>query len=921
MKVFSPGNHKTKKRLPIKFHFKFKSPLWLINFILISLSFISFIAINLLAIRHPVHETIYEALMQRGYFYYASSKVGGTIQLIKNFLIPQINTSLPTIYFDIKQKHWLKLLDARAQGKTIRDAVTIPAHIRHGDKKIKVKIRNKGLRGDHRNSDKLSLRIAVKKGESLFGIREFAIQHPKIRDYLYEWAYHKNLRTEGVLAIRYDFINVVINGSPQGIYALEEHFSKELLESQNRRDGVIVRMSLDQHPYHLSTKKFFNFYAHYTNSQITAHKYKRIIKQKNLRNQYQIGRQMLEDFQMNKKAISKLFDIPITARYLAITELWNACHAQAFGNIRFYYNPVSGLLEPIGFDAGISPTTLWEPPLCTFNNWEVSLQFMTDPKMVTAFEEELYRVTSPEYIHKLRENFVPEYNLRRDDFLYEFPYIPSGKAIFDQLEKRAKILHKRGEMRTLINHGSNNIQKPHHGDENTFLPDDLPFQVTYGYFFSVLGDTIDSKSFRIRLANSFAEPNELIGIEINTSQRNDFIKAEDLILKSSPILGLSAKWLPAKRLRRPFTYRTYKLPRKYNLKYLKPENLKIFAVTKGITNKENKKSPINFIYTIPENTGRPEYPPISSELSKHPFLIKGKGNTLIVKKGVWNVTGDLMIPSGYLLHIEAGVTLKFSKHSIFISSSSTEFQGTKEEPIFLSSIAKTWGGFASLNAGPSKWTHVHVNNTEGVKRNGWELSGGVNFYKTQIHLDGIKISDNKSEDGLNIIQSKFILSNCFFSNSISDAFDGDFVDGKINNCIFKNIGGDAIDFSGSKIQANSIVFKQIKDKAVSAGEKSHLEVSNLEITGSGTGIASKDASYVKVSDSNINNASFAGLAAYIKKLEYDTGGTIETINLKIINSKKIALAQTGSQITFNDNQIETTDIDIDQLYETGAMRK
>ena len=37
------------------------------------------------------------------------------------------------------------------------------------------------------------------------------------------------------------FVNVVLNGQAKGIYALEEGFSKELFEAQQRREGFIMR--------------------------------------------------------------------------------------------------------------------------------------------------------------------------------------------------------------------------------------------------------------------------------------------------------------------------------------------------------------------------------------------------------------------------------------------------------------------------------------------------------------------------------------------------------------------------------------------------------------------------------------------------------------------------------------------------------
>ena len=76
-------------------------------------------------------------------------------------------------------------------------------------------------------------------------MREFSIQHPKTRMYLMEWVYRNHLLKEGVLSPRYEFINVVFNGTPKGIFSIEEHFSRELIEPQKRREGILLRYDAD----------------------------------------------------------------------------------------------------------------------------------------------------------------------------------------------------------------------------------------------------------------------------------------------------------------------------------------------------------------------------------------------------------------------------------------------------------------------------------------------------------------------------------------------------------------------------------------------------------------------------------------------------------------------------------------------------
>jgi len=115
------------------------------------------------------------------------------------------------------------------------------AEIRFQGETIPVRLRLKGDWTDHLNDKKWSFRVKTRGDATLLGMRSFSVQAPYTRSYLNEWLYYEDLRQAGILAPRYSFVNVVVNGESWGIYALEENFSKELLEAQGRREGVIIR--------------------------------------------------------------------------------------------------------------------------------------------------------------------------------------------------------------------------------------------------------------------------------------------------------------------------------------------------------------------------------------------------------------------------------------------------------------------------------------------------------------------------------------------------------------------------------------------------------------------------------------------------------------------------------------------------------
>ena len=72
-------------------------------------------------------------------------------------------------------------------------------------------------------------------------MKTFNLQHPKTRSYINEFIFHKILAEFGFVTLRYDFIRLEVNGEDFGIYAMEEHFEKKLLENNKREEGIIVR--------------------------------------------------------------------------------------------------------------------------------------------------------------------------------------------------------------------------------------------------------------------------------------------------------------------------------------------------------------------------------------------------------------------------------------------------------------------------------------------------------------------------------------------------------------------------------------------------------------------------------------------------------------------------------------------------------
>ena len=194
----------------------------------------------------------------------------------------------------------------------------------------------------------------------MFGMRAFSVQNPMVRGFQGAPLFYATLKHYGILAPRYKLVNLIVNGNDIGIMSLEEHFSKELLESQGRKESVIVKYDESlvwaAQITGESGRQRLGLGGHFDNyhlMNIDGFGSKKISESKQLSNDYQIAVGMLRAFTDGTMAPSEVFDVKLMARFMAVSELWGSWHSLSWRNLRFYYNPITARLEPIGNDPGI----------------------------------------------------------------------------------------------------------------------------------------------------------------------------------------------------------------------------------------------------------------------------------------------------------------------------------------------------------------------------------------------------------------------------------------------------------------------------------------------------------------------------------------------------------------------------------------
>ncbi|MEL6989074.1 MAG: CotH kinase family protein, partial [Bacteroidota bacterium] len=322
-----------------------------------------------------LRDTIPAGVYQRQLKIYPAIPSSGSIVYFDDFKIiheknpdakaPQsAQFSAPEINLIIEQKHLDKLRKKRSEafGQGFLDAGKkdlVPAKLVDGDLRLNVQLRLKGDLLDHLQGKRWSFRVVPEEGKAWKGMTAFSLQNSKSRDHLSEWIFHKMLEEEDVLSPKYDFVKLSINGEVIGVYAYEEHFTDALLYKQQREKGPILRFNEDA-LWEFSSKGML-FKLDESSSHIEAFGGETFLKDDDFRQKFEQAQSLLYSYLKGNHSVDQLIDIDLMAKFAAIMDVCMAYHGFGASNQRFYYNAVSGKLEPVGYD-GFTPDGIkWYP--------------------------------------------------------------------------------------------------------------------------------------------------------------------------------------------------------------------------------------------------------------------------------------------------------------------------------------------------------------------------------------------------------------------------------------------------------------------------------------------------------------------------------------------------------------------------------
>lgn len=789
------------------------------------------------------------------------------------------------ITIEIKDKDFKKLEKNRKKalerGVIINDidGDYVSAVMEYNNKKINVKLRLKGHMTDHLQDNKWSFRIKVKeKDETFMGMKRFSIQHPGTRGYIYEWIYHELMKREGVIALRYKFINVSVNGKDWGIYAVEENFENELLENNNRLKGPILRFNPDLYWVNryneYSRTNSVDEFASYYSANPEAYREDKVLEDTLQKKYYLKGIALIEGLRSKTISVDDAFDIPQLAKFHAIIDLVGGIHSIDWSDIKYYYNPVTAKLEPVAYESftnlqmrDISCQYLFiDSSKKSSIDWHELI--FSNPTFFKEYIKNLERISNPEY---LNDFFTESNNDLKNNLAIinkEFPYKKFDvQGYYKRQNQITKVLN--------------------------------PPKAIHAYF-----DKIEDACASLQIAAIDALPVEIKSIEINN---NIFYPEKEVVL-------------PCKQKDDFLIYKTIKF--KVNEEFVWndkfSDSLKInYSILGSSTMMKSKIFP--FPHTDSEFISE-EIKNKSSNLAAFPFIkVEEKTKTVFIEAGKYTFSEDLIIPKDYTVYIKSGANLNFIGNSKMISYSAIIALGEDDYPIIFESSDSTFQGVEVIKAAKSVFKNVVVKSFPKVKDKQWKRSGSFTIYESAIEFENCSFYNAKAEDAINIIRSNFMFKNSLFKNMKDDALDVDFSEGNIENCVFEDCSENAIDATKSNINIKSCFIKNVKNKGINIKDGSNANVSDVTISDSYVALSAEDYSNVTINSLIINNTEY-GLVAYKNKPSAGHA-TIICAGFKMNNVKEPYLREKKSFIVIDNKNIEKQVDDVELIIKKSGKKK
>ncbi len=707
----------------------------------------------------------------------------------------------------------------------------LPAQFRVGDRWIDIEVKPRGLYEYHYAPERVSLRLKFPKNHYFEGKRQINISNVYDKGLTIDVTTNWELARHDILTWDSRFLVLKINGEVVGVFQETEQFGQSITDRANRAEGFVFggRDRWETVPYQVFGPE----------EGLGWEKAKRALER------FWACADQIDDDPgegpCDWEFASAYLDVEKFARATAMSTLLGSKHAWSNGNIRLYYDPARGKLEPIPWD---------------YILWRI------DPDSAPDGETAIFQARA-----LLR---IPEFRRLRDRYLWSLidervePMIDHADQLFAGLEEPLRV------------------------DNQNLAPWDQE------HHHSVYAEPLRSNAGVLRrlfeaadLRATAWEAEDRLIVELENrgkaSVRVEAARLEGGGSDPAPLaepVHVDGAWngRPGRAWLElgpsaPGSGSSGDRPRLAGL-----------SARNEVSGEELTPEAIRITAGEAAGGAPPRPPrPVSPAALELPANTRLAGNTILFGPGRVELGDTWEIPATYSVELRPGLELLLADGASLIVYGDLAGVGTAERPIRVGG-ATSDGGWGALvvqgtRVAPSA---VHLEHVTLVGGSGGEnarshFTGALSVTDGVVTLRNSTFAGAAADDGINLKYSTVDLESNLFRGSSDDAVDLDFVSGTVVGDRFLDAGGDALDLSGSRIRVERIHVDGCGDKGISVGERTRAEIADALILGCKTGIASKDESIANIRHSGLARLDI-GIALYRKKLSFGApSATVEGV--------------------------------------------
>ncbi len=654
------------------------------------------------------------------------------------------NTDYPIMELQINELNFRKIAEKRKEAKRVGLLFSskedlVDANLKVDKREYSCLARLKGDLLDHLRSDKWSFRIMLDGNETWRGMNIFSIHNSKARSHLAEWTMHQLMRTEGIISPKYDFMQFILNRKTIGIYGYEQHFDNHFLIDNKKLISPIIRHNDDGYWDNVLGK--LKDYEWAESSQLELFNKENEGDQQFMK-LYHYGHSQLNDYLDGRKEAEDVFELDKMAKYYALMEIGHGLHAQLMTNIRFYVDPSTSLLEPIGYDffGDHMPNVneYWRP-IGQWENGENVIErsrdgyaymrrLFGDLKFYARYMKHLERYSSDSYIDAKLGEFDQQLK-SRNDFINTDPEY--ARYTYDLKHQFRKAGYTRAKLYPLPNVSL----KSYRSSDRT----DVYLQ-GFHYF-----------------------PLKVIGYK--TNKKTEYLKEPILINAYSPDSPVVSHRLKTKSKSTIIVYQTLGL-----------DSIFYHEINNDIVPEIN----------IPTQNS------VFVSISKHPD-IKTTGASHIVKATRLVIDRPYIIDKHEDLAISKGTQVEFKKGGSLTVHGQILSLGTAGEPImFAGNRSVGQGILISKNRRESRFSHCSFSGMGSYSAGTVKLSATVHVDEANVKFVNCLWNNNNAQIDLMLSNAEYQLTNTIFQNNAGNAIRSIFSQGNITKVIVNNYGGSGL---------------------------------------------------------------------------------------------------------------------------------